>query len=275
MSDDKLTHKNFKEIEEYFLNDDFDEFKKKIIKLDKNRKSVLFSTMFYQVSLTKINCQKKYKNAFFNASRISYQLEEGKYEKRMSWTFINPTNRYIGLSYHILRQITDIDDFLLDFYENNTTVPLYVKCFLFSEIKKERKDNSHQKLNITDETQEKIFDILKNSLENVKLDDILDDSFDDFNLIFLYKEFDFSLESLSKELKVFMFNNNDENFFQVMEKIKYWQMSSDGNEYLINKDILKELNCLDETINYIDNLDRSKLLEKDKQLLDIWNKASK
>lgn len=274
MSDDKLTHENFKEIEKYFLNDDFDEFKKKITELDKNRKSVLFSTMFYQVSLTKINDQEKYKNAFLNASRISYQLEEGKYDKQMGWTFINPTNRYIGLSYHILRQITDIDNFLLDFYEKNTTVPLYVKCFLFSEIKKERKDNSHQKLNIEDETQEKIFDILKSSLEDIKLDNLLDDSYDGFNLIFLHKEFDFSLESISKELKAFMFKNN-ENFFKVIEKIKYWQMSSDGNEYLINKNILKVLDCLEKTINYIDKINKDELIEQNKQLLVIWDKESK
>ena len=35
-------------------------------------------------------------------------------------------------------------------------------------------------------------------------------------------------------------------------------MSSDGNEYLINKNILKELNCSEETINYIDKWGRCK-----------------
>ena len=274
MSDDKLTHKEFKDIEKYFLNDNFEEFKKQIIELDKHKKSILFSTMFYQVSLEKINNQAKYKNAFLNTITISYQLEEGKYNKQMSWTFVNPLNRFIGLSYHILRQIIDIDSYLLSFYEKNITTPLFVKCFLFSEIKKERKDNSHQKLNIKDKTQERIFGILKNSLENIKLENILDDSYDSFNLIFLHKEFNFSLENLSKELKIFMFLN-DENFFRIIEKIKYWQMSSDGNEYLINKNILKELNCLEETITYIDKIDKDKLSGEEQQLLNIWNRETR
>jgi len=274
MSDDKLTHKEFKEIEKYFLNDNFEEFKEQIVELDKHKKSILFSTMFYQVSLTKINDQEKYKNAFINTITVSYQLEEGKYDKQMSWTFVDPLSRFIGLSYHILRQIEEIDNYLLNFYEQNITIPLFVKCFLFSEIKKERKDNSYQKLNIEDETQEKILNSLKSSLENIKLDNILDDSYDSFNLIFLHKEFNISLENLSKELKSFMFINN-KNFFKIMKKIKYWQMSSDGNEYLINKNILKELNCLEETITYINRIDKDKLSEEEKQLLILWNKESK
>jgi len=274
MSDDKLTHKEFKEIEKYFLNNNFEEFKKQIVELDKNKKSILFSTMFYQVSLEKIHNQEKYKNAFLNTITISYQLEEGKYDKQMSWTFVNPLNRFIGLSYHILREIKDIDNYLLNFYKKNTTTPLSIKYSLFSEIKKERKDNTDLKLNIKDETQNIIVDSLKNSLENITLNNILDDSYDNFNLIFLHKEFNFSIESLSKELNIFMFIDN-KNFFKIIKKIEYWQISSDGNEYLINKNILKELKCLDKAIEFISKIDETKLMEAEKDLLAIWNKKSR
>ncbi|MBL0703236.1 MAG: hypothetical protein JJV95_04565 [Sulfurospirillum sp.] len=278
MSDDKLTHKEFKEIEKCFLNDNFEEFKKQIVELGEHKQSILFSTMFNQASLTKINDQEKYKNAFINTITVSYQLEEEKYGKQMSRTFFNPRYSFIRLSHDILKQITDIDNYLLSFYTENTTVPLLVKCILFSEIKEKREDNSHQKLNIENETQDNIFTNLKNSLEksleNIKLENILDYSYDDFKLILLHKEFGFSLTELSKELKSFMFAN-DENFFKIIEKIKYWKMSTGGNEYLINKNILEELGCLEETITYIDKTDKDELSKEKQELLNIWNKKSK
>ncbi|MBL0687625.1 MAG: hypothetical protein JJV94_07370 [Sulfurospirillum sp.] len=274
MSDDKLTHKEFKEIEKCFLNDNFEEFKKQIVELGEHKQSILFSTMFNQASLTKINDQEKYKNAFINTITVSYQLEEEKYGKQMSRTFFNPRYSFIRLSHDILKQITDIDNYLLSFYTENTTVPLLVKCFLFSEIKKKREDNSHQKLNIEDKTQDDIFDILKNSLENIKLENILDYSYDDFKLILLHKEFGFSLTELSSELISLRFPN-EENFFEIIEKIKYWKMSIGGNKYLIDKSILEDLGCLEETITYIDKTDKDELSKEKQELLNIWNKKSK
>jgi hypothetical protein len=41
-------------------------------------------------------------------------------------------------------------------------------------------------------------------------------------------------KSLSQELKIFMFVN-DENFFKIIEKIEYWQGSSFDKKYLIKK----------------------------------------
>jgi hypothetical protein len=229
--------------------------------------------MFEQVSLSIINDQIKFNNAFMNAITVSYQLEEGKYDKQMSRAFSNPSIIFIDLSYHLSKQIKDIDNYLLNIYEQNETAPLIVKCFLFSEIRRERKDNLYQKFHIEDETQEKIEDILKSSFKSIKLDNILNDDCNILHFGSFYKEFNVSTQSLSQELKIFMFVN-DENFFKIIEKIKYSQILLNGNEYLINKNILEELNCLKETIDYIDKIDKNKLSKENEELLSIWNKKT-
>ncbi|MBF7066497.1 KAP family P-loop NTPase fold protein [Aliarcobacter butzleri] len=55
MSEDKLAYKDFKEIENTVFDVNFDNFKDKILELDKQRKSSLFLEMFEQNSLEKIN----------------------------------------------------------------------------------------------------------------------------------------------------------------------------------------------------------------------------
>ena len=108
-----------------------------------------------------------------------------------------------------LIKITNIDNFLLYFYKNDTIIPLHVKCFLFNEIK-ERNTNLHKKLNIKNETQQEIFNCLQSKLKKLNLKDILDNNYinyNSFNLIFLHKTFDFSIEDISKELKDYMFQN--------------------------------------------------------------------
>ncbi len=270
MSDDKLRYKEFKEIEKHFINDDFEEFKKRILMLDKNRKSGLFAQMFNEIRLYKLNDNDNLENAFFNTLKISYQLEEGKYDKYISWTYINPMNRYIHLAYNILKYLNGSKTFLIDFYQKNDDVPLFVKCFLFDKIKKDK----ISEIKISNTTKDTIFKYLQNELiKYINLSNILDDNFDSFNLIFLHKEFDFSLENFAKELQEFMFKNNS-NFFQILDKLKYWQMSSSGNQWLINKNVLKELGLLDRTTTYIENIDINELSNKEKELLEIWNQKN-
>jgi len=185
----------------------------------------------------------------------------------MSWTYINPMNKYIYLAYNILKLINDVEIFLIDFYKTNDDVPLFVKCFLFDKIKKDK----ISEINISDTTKETIFQYLQDKLKKyIKLDNMLNASFDGFNLIFLHKEFEFDIKAFSKELEKFMFKNNT-NFFQVLDKLKYWQMSSSGNQWLINKNVLKELYLLEKTIQYIENLNLEKLSQNEKELLEIWN----
>ena len=267
MSDDKLRYKDFKEIEKYFISNNFEEFKQRILILDKTRKSGLFAQMFNEISLDKLNDKDKLENAFLNTLKISYQLEEGKFDKQMSWTYINPMNRYIYLAYNILKYLNESEIFLIDFYKKNDDVPLFVKCFLFDKIEKDK----ISEIKIDDVTKDKIFKHLQNELKiYINLRNILSNNFDSFNLIFLHKEFNFSLENFTKEVQEFMFVNNS-NFFQILEKLKYWQMSSSGNQWLINKNVLKEIDLLDRTIKYIENINMDKLSDAEKELLKIWN----
>jgi len=267
MSDDKLTYKDFKEIENYFTNENFEEFKKRILKLDKDSKSGLFAQMFNEISLENLDNNDKLQHAFINALKVSYQLEEGKFDKQMSWTYINPMNKYIYLAYNILKLINDVEIFLINFYKTNDDVPLFVKCFLFDKIKKDK----ISEISISDPIKETIFQDLQAELKKyIKLDNILSKNFDSFNLIFLHKEFEFDIEPFSKELEEFMFKNNT-NFFQVLDKLKYWQMSSSGNQWLINKNVLRELDLLEKTIQYVKSLNLEKLSQNEKELLEIWN----
>ncbi len=64
ISEDKLAYKNFKEVENTVFDANFDNFRNKILELDKQRKSSLFLEMFEQNSLEKNIEQEKLENVF-------------------------------------------------------------------------------------------------------------------------------------------------------------------------------------------------------------------
>lgn len=276
MSDDKLTHQKFKDVEKYFLSDNFDIFKQEILQLDKNRKSSLFSEMFDQNGLKDLNDQNKLTNAFYNAIKVSYQLEEGKYDKNMGWTYISPSIRYIWLSYKILRKINNIDDFLLKFFTfiGEQVVPLIIKIDMYETITKKISEQSHEKLNIKEETKEEVFKHLQNRLEQLTLENFLNDEKIETYIFSRYDKFDLTLDKISNELNDYIFKTND-NFFTLINKFKYWQMSSDGNRWLIAKDSLSKLIDLNEIKKFIDNLNETSLNDTEKELLEIWNRKTR
>lgn len=276
MSDDKLTYKEFKEIEEYFLNDDFDKFKQEILELDRNRKSSLFLEMFEQISLWNLNEQTKLKNSFYNAVKISYQLEEGKFDKYMEWAYTPPSIRCIWLSCKILRKIDSIDNFLLKFFisTGEQIVPLITKIDMYETIMKEISEQSHEKLNIKDGTKEQIYKHLKSRLEKLSLNDFLNNDKIEIYIFSRYDKFDLTLDKISNELNDYIFKTND-NFFTIMNKFKYWQISSDGNRWLIAKDILKKLISLEDVEKYISDLKQKDLSDNQKELLEIWNRKTR
>lgn len=276
MSDDKLSHKEFKEMEQYFLSSDFDKFKQEILKLDKNRKSSLFLEMFDMNSLDNLDEQDKLSNGFYNAVKISSQLEEGKYDKNTRWTYMPPSFRYIWSSYKILRKIYNIDDFLLKFFTfiGEHVVPLIIKIDMYEIITKKISEQSHEKLNIKDETKEQIFKHLKSKLEKLTLNDFLNDDKIETYIFSRYDKFDLTLDKIANELNNYIFQTSD-NFFNVINKFKYWQMSSDGNRWLIAKDSLKRLTNLEEIENYISDLKQKDLKDNKKELLEIWNRKTR
>jgi predicted KAP-like P-loop ATPase len=276
MSDDKLSHKEFKKTEEYFLSSDFDKFKQEILNLDKNRKSSLFLEMFDMNSLDNLDEQDKLSNGFYNAVKISYQLKEGKFDKNMGWTYISPSIRYIWLSYRILRKIDNIDSLLLKFFTviGEQLVPLIIKIDMYETIMKKISEQSHEKLNIQDETKEQIFKHLKNRLEQLTLKDFLNDEKIEIYIFSRYEKFDITLDKISEELNNYIFQTKD-NFFTIINKFKYWQMSSDGNRWLISKDSLKKLINLEEVENFINNLKVDDLNDLEQELLEIWNRETR
>jgi len=132
----------------------------------------------------------------------------------------------------------------------------------------------NEKLNIKDETKEQIFQHLKSRLEKLTLDNFLNDEKIEIYIFSRYDKFDLTLDKIANELNNYIFQTSD-NFFNVINKFKYWQMSSDGNRWLIAKDSLKRLTNLEEIENYISDLKKKDLIDNKKELLEIWNRETR
>lgn len=194
---------------------------------------------------------------------------------KVSYT-ISPSIRYIWLSYRILRKIDNIDSFLLKFFTviGEQLVPLIIKIDMYETIMKEISEQSHEKLNIKNETKEQIFKHLKSRLEKLSLDDFLNDDKIETYIFSRYDKFDLTLDKISNELNNYIFKTND-NFFTIINKFKYWQMSSDGNRWLIAKDSLTKLISLKDVEKYICDLKQEDLSDNQKELLEIWNRKTR
>ena len=263
--EDKLSYKDFKEVENAILDINFDTFKDKILQLDEQRKSSLFLEMFEQNSLEKTIEQENLENAFYNLINISYQLEEGKFDKYMSWTYINPARKCESIAFKILKKIKEIEAFIKIFFFEKNQIPLIIKMGIFRDIKEE---NTFNKLKISDDIKEEIFNYLKNKLENLTLANLLSDKYSEIYIFSRYKYFEASLEKIKKEINEYMFQTHD-NFFKVLEKFKYWQLSSNGSRWLINREVLNKLVDLKRIQEYIDELN-NEIKEPNKEILEIW-----
>ena len=51
-------------------------------------------------------------------------------------------------------------------------------------------------------------------------------------------------------------------------------MSSSGNQWLIKKNVLKELDLLEKTMQYVKSINLEKLSQNKKELLEIWNQKN-
>lgn len=263
--EDKLSYKDFKEVENSILDADFDNFKDKILQLDEQRKSSLFLEMFEQNSLEKTIEQENLENAFYNLINISYQLEEGKFDKYYNIMNINPLIKCESIAFKILKKIEKIEEFIKIFFFENDEIPLIIKMDIFQDIKEE---NTFNKLKISDDIKEEIFNYLKNKLENLTLANLLSDKYSEIYIFSRYKYFEASLEKIKKEINEYMFQTHD-NFFKVLEKFKYWQLSSNGSRWLINREVLNKLVDLKRIQEYIDELN-NEIKEPNKEILEIW-----
>ncbi|MDN5094398.1 hypothetical protein [Aliarcobacter butzleri] len=266
--EDKLAYKDFKEVENTIFDTNFDNFRNKILELDKQRKSSFFLEMFEQNSLEKNIEQEKLQNAFYNLINISYQFKK-EFDKYFSFIYVSALRKCEKISYEILRKIKNIEEFIKIFFFEKDEIPLIIKMDIFQDIKDE---NSINKLRISDEIKEEIFKFLKNKLENFSLNDLFKEIYNKLYLFERFKYFDISTDKISKEINEYMFESND-NFFKLLKEFKYCQISSDGNKLLIAKDVLEILVNLENVQKYIDNLDDEIKIEY-KELLEIWDRKS-
>ena len=82
------------------------------------------------------------------------------------------------------------------------------------------------------------------------------------------KEYKLPLEKISNDLNEKIYKSK-EDFFEVLDFFKYWQQSSSGNKYLMNKQLMKEFFTFDKIDDYIANLDVN--LDKErKELIDTY-----
>lgn len=91
------------------------------------------------------------------------------------------------------------------------------------------------------------------------------------NLIFSFDLFNASIEALSKDIEENIFKSPDD-FFKILDIFQsYRVVNGSYKEYYISKESLEKLIKLEVVEKYINELDKSKLLEEQSTLLEYWN----
>ena len=277
MSDDKLTIKEYYNIELALLNNDFEKFKILILEADKNKKSPIFLDMFVQLKLKDIDDNNEIENAFMNFIKIS-QLLESK-DNRGFFTATPINWRCESIAFEIVVKHNEFNTFIEDFILNNEEIRLQTKVDLFEYITKELEKNSHEKEQFIQESSlNKIKQKIKEDLEVISLHDLIRNK----ELSYLILRFDLveaSLECLASEIRKYIFKSN-ENFFTILNIFQRTSTVSSSNKgtyerYSISKDSLSKLLDLNEINSYIEEIDRSKIKEPELNLLEYWEKGDR
>lgn len=268
ISDDKLSMKEYYSIREKFLSTDFEAFRNALLEIDKQQKSQYFLDMFYEFKASMKT--EEIENAFYNTLRVCKLL---KSENKGS--YFGASMYYERLGYGLLLKHESVDEFLLDFYQNDKKVFFIIKCELLKDINEEiSKEHSDNKVVITKETLEGLNKIVKEQLESITLNNILEGLYPSY-IVYLYDRFEASLEKLSHALKEYIFNNT-KNFLEILkifERVSRVSSSNKGvyNKYSIAKEHLSKLVDLSEVEEYIKSLNVSILTDEENILLSYWN----
>lgn len=266
ISDDKLSMKEYYAIQEKFLSPDFEDFRDALLEIDEKQKSQYFLDMFYEFK-DSIET-KEIENAFYNTLRVCKLL------KSENTGYIFGTSvHYEHLGYSLLLKHKSVDNFLLDFYINDNKVPLIIKCELLKDINEEIfKEHSDKKVVIAKETLEELNKIVKEQLESITLNSILEGLYPS-HIVYLYNRFEASLEKLSHELKEYIFDNT-KSFFEILKIFERVSRvsSSKGvyDKHSIAKEHLSKLIDLSEIEEYINSLNVSMLSDEENILLGYW-----
>lgn len=159
--DDKVSMKEYYEIKELLIGNDFEAFKEIMLKVDEEQKSSYFLDMFYEFDEPIEKNEKE--NIFINTLKISKELVS-KDQKTMSLS--NVSISYEQLGYDVLIKYPEVDDFILNFYKTDREIEFKVKVNLLRKINKEiDKIHSDKKLKISDKTLVKLSSIVKVELK--------------------------------------------------------------------------------------------------------------
>ncbi|MDP3587181.1 MAG: P-loop NTPase fold protein [Sulfuricurvum sp.] len=268
ISDDKLSMKEYYFVREKFLSSNFEDFKDVLIEIDKQQKSHYFLDMFYEFKDPMET--KEIENTFYNTLKVCKLLKSEK-----TGFYLNASYSYQYLGYSLLLKHKCVDDFLLNFYKNDKEVSFIIKCELLKDMKEEiEKTHSDKKIIIKNETLEELNTIVKDRLENITLNNILEDLYPSY-IVYLFDSFDAKFENLSIELTDYIFQGT-KNFFEILkvfERVSRVSSSNNGvyDKYSIAKDHLSRLIDLSEVEEYIKSLNVSTLTDEENLLLSYWN----
>jgi hypothetical protein len=260
ISDDKLSMKEYYSIREKFLSPDFEAFRDALLEIDKKQKSQYFLDMFYEFKDSMET--EEIENAFYNTLRICKLLKSA-------------SNSYEYLAHRLLLEYKNVDKFLLDFYKNDSEVSFIIKCNLLTNVNEEiAKKHGDKKVIIANETLKELNKIVKEKLENITLNNILEGLYLSY-IVYFYDKFEASLKSLSHELKEYIFKDT-KSFFEILkvfERVSRVSSSHEGtyDKYSITKDHLSRLIDLSAVEEYIKDLNVSTLTDEENTLLSYWN----
>jgi predicted KAP-like P-loop ATPase len=256
-SDDKISMKEYYLAKETLLSADFKSFKDVFIEIDEKQKSQYFLDMFYEYKDPMKT--EEIENAFYNTLRVCKLLKSS-------------SNIYIYLGYMLLLEHKSVDKFLLDFYKSDNKISFIIKCELLQYVNDEiAKKGNDKKVIITNETLKELNEIVKEKLENITLNNILEGEYQSY-IVYFYNKFEASLESLSHELKEYIFKDT-KRFFEILKVFEIVSSTHKGvyDQYSIAKDHLSELIDLSVVEEYIKDLNLSTLADEENTLLSYWN----
>lgn len=266
VSPEYIKHSEYSKIVSLLFSQNYEELHTEIMTLDDNKKSSLFVDMFFEKDFNTLNISNEnIEIGVRNIIKISDEVKEGVYDKAMSFFSVNPAYKYFNLAYKLLTKITD-KNIISNIIKDTNYQLLHRIDFVRAFIKDK---NTIENKIFTTSFNNQLIENLQKELSQLSLKDLLNNIYGK-NLIFRMKDYSISIENLTNELQEKVFNSQKD-FFEILEFFKYWQQSSSGNKYLINKKLMQEFFNLEEIDKYINGLN-IKDNEKEKELLEIYHR---
>lgn len=270
VSPEHIKHSEYSKVVFLLFSSEYDEFYKEIINLDTNRKSSLFVDMFFQKDLETLELSnEKLYQGIINVFKVVNDVKEGVFDKHMSFLGMNPSYKYFNLVFELLLKIQNDENIMTNILTDKSLL-LADRVDIVRRFVRD-KHTIHNNI-ITDNLISKIELTLKIELSQLSFNDLLKNKFAKI-LLYRMKEYGLSLENISYEFNKKVFNSKKD-FFEVLEVFKYWQQSSSGNKYLINKELMEDFFTLEDIDNYINNLDTD-INSEEKDLLNIYKLDSR